>query len=111
MLQVEQKVKLKIRKKDKIVVIAGKDKGKSGEVLKIFPDKMRLLVGKINMVSKHRKPRQNEPGGIQKIEAPLHYSNVMLLCPKCEKPIRPKLETLATGERVRLCRKCGETIL
>ncbi|MDD5655765.1 MAG: 50S ribosomal protein L24 [Elusimicrobia bacterium] len=104
-------MKLKLRKKDKVMVIAGKDKGKSGEVLRIYPEKSRILIGKINMVTKHRKPRQNQPGGLQKMEAPIAYSNVMLLCPKCEKPIRPKLDKLATGEAVRICRRCGETIL
>jgi len=62
-------------------------------------------------VTKHRKPKTAEPGGIQKLEAPLDYSNVMLVCPKCEKPVRAKLDRLPTGERVRICRKCGETIL
>jgi len=104
-------MKLKLRKKDKVMVIAGKDKGKTGEVLKIYPEKGRILIGKINMVTKHKKPRQNEPGGLQKMEAPIALSNVMLFCPKCEKPIRPKLDKLATGESVRLCRRCGETIL
>lgn len=104
-------MKLKLRKKDKVMVIAGKDKGKSGEVLRIDPAKGRILVGKINIVTKHQKPRQSQPGGLQKLEAPIAISNVMLLCPKCEKPIRPKLDKLATGEAVRICRKCGETIL
>jgi large subunit ribosomal protein L24 len=102
---------LKIRKKDKVIVIAGRDKGKTGEVIKIFRTENRLLVGKVNMVTKHKKASQTEPGGLSKIEAPIHYSNVMLVCPKCEKGVRPKLETLQTGEHVRLCRKCGETIL
>ena len=104
-------MKLKLHKKDKIVVLSGKDKGKTGEILKIFPAKMRVLVGKVNMVTKHKKPKQNEPGGIQKMEAAIAYSNVMLLCPKCEKAIRPRLDKLSTGEIVRICRKCGETIL
>jgi large subunit ribosomal protein L24 len=104
-------MKLAIRKKDKVMVIAGRDKGKSGEVLSVDPQKMRVLVAKVNIVTKHKKPRQNEPGGIQKVEAPIHYSNVQLLCPKCEKPNRPKTDKLKTGEVVRLCRKCGETIL
>jgi len=104
-------MKLKLRKKDKVMVIAGKDRGNTGEVLKIYPEKGRILVGKVNIVTKHKKPRQAEPGGLQKMEAPLHYSNVMLLCPKCEKPVRPKLDKLATGETLRICRKCGETIL
>lgn len=104
-------IKLKIRKKDKVVVISGKDKGKTGEVLRVIPETMRLVVSKVNVVSKHRKPRQNEPGGIQKLEAPIAYSNAMLLCPKCEKPVRVKLDRLQTGETVRVCRKCGETIV
>ena len=104
-------MKLKLRKKDKVMVIAGKDKGKTGEVLKIYPDQGRILVSKINMVTKHKKPRQAEPGGLQKMEASIHSSNAMLMCPKCEKPVRPKLDKLATGETVRLCRRCGETIL
>jgi large subunit ribosomal protein L24 len=102
---------LKIRKKDKVIVIAGRDKGKTGEVIKIFRAENRLLIGKVNMVTKHKKATQTEPGGLSKIEAPIHYSNVMLVCPKCDKGVRPKLETLQTGEHVRLCRKCGETIL
>ncbi len=104
-------MKLKLLKKDKVMVIAGKDRGKTGEILRIYPEKGRVLVGKVNMVTKHKKPRQSQPGGLQKMEAPVHYSNVMLLCPKCEKPIRPRLDKLSTGEVVRLCRKCGETIL
>ena len=104
-------MKFKLRKKDKVMVIAGKDKGKTGEVLKLFPEEGRVLVTKINMVTKHKKPKQTEPGGLQKMEAPIAFSNVMLMCPKCEKPVRPKLDKLGTGESVRLCRRCGETIL
>ena len=103
--------KLKIRKKDKVLVIAGRDKGKTGEVIKLFPEDNRVLVAKVNIVTKHKKASQAEPGGLSKIEAPIHYSNVLLVCPKCDKGIRPKLETLQTGEQVRVCRKCGETIL
>ena len=104
-------MKLKLRKKDKVMVIAGKDKGKTGEVLRIYPDQGRILISKINMVTKHKKPRQTEPGGLQKMEASIAYSNAMLMCPKCEKPVRAKLDKLATGETVRICRRCGETIL
>ena len=103
---------MKLKKKDKVVVLSGRDKGKRGEILQVFSgDDGRVLIGKINMVTKHKKPRQNEPGGLQKMEASIAYSNAMLLCPKCEKPVRPKLDKLATGEIVRLCRRCGETIL
>lgn len=104
-------LKLKIHKKDKALVLSGKDKGKTGEVVRVYPSEMRVLVSKVNIVTKHKKARQNEPGGIEKMEAPLPLSKVMLVCPKCEKAIKPKLDKLATGERVRLCRECGETIL
>ena len=104
-------IKLKIRKKDTVLVISGRDKGKKGEVLKVYPEKGRVLVAKVGVVTKHVKPRQSEPGGIQKREAPISVSKVMLVCPKCEQPIRPKLGKLTTGERVRTCRKCSEVIL
>ena len=104
-------LKLKLHKKDKVMVLSGKDKGKTGEVLKIYPETMRVLVSKVNVVTKHKKGNQVDPGGIQKLEAPIAYSNVMLICPKCEKPIRAKLDRLQTGEIVRVCRKCSEQIL
>lgn len=104
-----------IRKKDAVVVIAGKDRGKKGEVLKVFPGDgrvpPRVLVSKVNIVTSHERPTQTEPGGIQKKEGAISISNVMLVCPKCRKAIRPKRDKLATGERVRVCRKCGEVIL
>lgn len=106
---------LNIRKKDTVLVIAGRDKGKKGEVIKVYSPEpfspARVLVAKINMITKHKKPTQQDPGGIQKKESPIAISNVMLLCPKCQKPIRPKLDKLQSGERVRVCRKCSEVIL
>lgn len=107
--------KILIHKKDTVVVLSGRDRGKKGEVLKVFPGfgdvSSKVLVSKVNIVTAHKKPRQSEPGGIQKKESPLAMSKVRLLCPKCQKPIRPKLDKLATGERVRICRKCSEVIL
>jgi len=103
--------KLKIRKKDMVLVIAGRDRGKKGEVLKVFPDKNRVLVAKVNMVTRHVKPKQSEPGGRQVKEGAIHLSNVMLVCPKCQQAIRAKRDKLQTGESVRVCRKCGEVIL
>jgi large subunit ribosomal protein L24 len=116
---------MKLKKKDNVLVLSGRDKGKRGEILRVFSPKVkpgtaaehvpglqwRVLVAKINMVTKHKKPRQNEPGGLQKMEAPLSASKVMLICPKCDKPTRPKLDRLATGERVRVCRGCAEVII
>lgn len=108
-------MRLNIRKKDTVLVLSGKDRGKRGEVLKVLgagaETPARVLVGKVNIVARHVKPRQSEPGGIQRKEAPIALSKVMLVCPKCQKPIRPRLDKLATGERVRLCRKCNEVIL
>jgi large subunit ribosomal protein L24 len=102
---------MKIHKKDTVLVLSGRDKGRKGEVLRVFPEDGRVLVAKVGVITKHVKPRPSEPGGIQKKEAPIAVSKVMLVCPKCEQPIRPKLDQLAGGERVRVCRKCGEVIL
>lgn len=103
---------LGLRKKDKVLVLAGRDKGKSGEILSVDRRKMRVLVSKVNVVTRHKRARgAAEPGGRQTMEAPIAYSNVQLLCPACEKPTRPKGDRLASGEKVRVCRRCGEKIL
>lgn len=101
---------LHIRKKDKVVILSGKDKGKRGEVLKVYPDKSTLIVAKINFVKRHTRPTQTDPGGIREKEAPLHISKVMLVCPKCSQPNRAKFDKLSDGKKIRLCRKCGEMI-
>ncbi len=102
---------LTIKKKDKVLVISGDEKGKKGEVLKVIPQEERVIVSKVNLVKKHTRPTQTTPGGIREIEAPLHISNVMLICPKCEQPTRPKFDFLSDGKKVRFCRKCGEMII
>src|SRR4051812_27037773 len=99
-----------IRKKDKVVVLAGKDKGKEGEVIQVLPKEDRVIVAKINFVKRHSRPTQTQPGGIREKEASLHISNVMLICAKCKQPMRPKSDALSDGTRVRICRKCGEMI-
>ncbi|MDR3125338.1 MAG: 50S ribosomal protein L24 [Endomicrobium sp.] len=101
---------LNIKKKDKVVVLSGKDKGKKGEVLDVFPDKGKIIVSKINFVKRHTKPTQRDAGGIREKEAPIAISKVMLICPKCEQALRPKFDKLSDGKKVRLCRKCGEMI-
>ena len=103
--------KMRIKKKDTVLVLAGKDRGKKGEVIRVLADSGSLLVSGVNRVTKHARPTQSDPGGIQKKEAPFSASRVMLVCPKCERAMRPKLDRLATGERIRICRKCGEAIL
>jgi large subunit ribosomal protein L24 len=102
---------MKLKKKDNVLVLSGRDKGKRGEILRVFTDDGRVLVSKVNMVTKHKKPRQQDPGGIQKMEAPIQASKVMLICPKCDKPTRPKLDRLKEGDRVRVCRSCAEVIV
>ncbi|MFH1783953.1 MAG: 50S ribosomal protein L24 [bacterium] len=102
---------LHIKKKDKVVVLAGKDKGKTGEVLKIFPKTNKVIVGKVNFMKKHTRSTQGQPGGIHEQESPLALSKVMLVCNKCSKPTRVKMERLADGQKVRMCKKCGEILV
>jgi large subunit ribosomal protein L24 len=101
----------KIKKKDIVILIAGKDKGKKGEVISTDYKNNKVIVSKINIVKKHAKPTQNEPGGIKEIEAPIHISNVQLICPKCSKPTKVKIGKTNDGKKVRICKKCGEMIL
>lgn len=107
-------MKFKIKKKDKVVVISGRDKGKTGDVLEIIAgDRFtptRVLVTKINLVTKHKKPTQTDPGGISKIEAPIAMCNVMLVDPKTSKPTRVRMKTLSGGAKARVSIKSGETI-
>jgi large subunit ribosomal protein L24 len=100
-----------IKKKDKVIVLSGKDKGKKGEVLDVFSKKDRLIVSKINFVKRHMKPTQKDPGGIREKEAPIAANKVMLVCPKCDQVFRPKFDKLSDGKKVRVCRKCGEMLI
>lgn len=105
------KYKCHIKKDDKVKVLAGKDSGKIGKVLKVDRKKQRILVENINIVKKHSRPTaQNRQGGIVESEAPVHGSNVMLMCNKCIKPARIKMQRLDDGKKVRVCRKCNEQI-
>lgn len=100
-----------IKKDDKVKIIAGKDNGKVGKVLKVDRKKQRILVENANIVKRHSRPTaQNRQGGIIESEAPIHISNVMLLCNKCVKPARIKMQRLDDGKKVRVCRKCNEQI-
>ena len=102
-----------IHKKDKVLVISGRSRGKQGEVVQVLKDAERVLVSKINFVKRHTKgnPQKGEPGGIREKEASIHISNVMLICPKCSQPMRPKMDALSDGTKVRACRKCGEMLV
>ncbi|MDJ0815930.1 MAG: 50S ribosomal protein L24 [Desulfobacterales bacterium] len=100
-----------IKKDDKVKVIVGKDKGKIGKVLKVDRKKGGILVEKINIVKRHSKPtQQNRQGGIVEKEMPIQWSNVMVMCGKCVKPARVKMQRLEDGKKIRACVKCGEAL-
>jgi len=100
-----------LRVNDKVEVIAGKDKGRVGKVIKVYPDSDKAKVEKINMMKRHMKPSmKNQQGGIIEMEAPMHVSNLMLICSKCAKTVRVKASLLEDGTKVRVCKKCGESI-
>ena len=100
-----------IKKDDKVKVLAGKDKGKIGKVLSLKRKNDRILVEKINFVKRHARPSaKHKQGGIIESEAPIHWSNVMLMCNKCVKPVRIKMKRLEDGKKIRVCRKCDEII-
>ena len=103
--------KSNIKKDDKVKVLSCKDSGKIGKVLKVDRKTQRVLVENINMVKRHSRPTaQNRQGGIIEGEAPIHSSNLMLMCNKCIKPVRIKMLRLDDGKKVRVCRKCNEQI-
>ena len=102
---------MKIRKNDTVLVIAGKDKGKRGKVRFAHPKKEQLLVEGINFIKKHARARgQARQAGIIEAEAPIHVSNVMLLCNKCNRPTRIGFRFLEDSRKVRFCRSCDEVI-
>jgi large subunit ribosomal protein L24 len=102
---------IQIKKNDKVEVIAGKEKGKTGKVLKVLRDKNRVLVEKVNIIKRHTRPSPTTgQGGIVEKEASLHVSNVLLICGKCTAPTRIKKTPTSDGKWVRTCKKCGELI-
>lgn len=102
--------KMNVKKGDKVRVIAGKDKGKEGEILRVVTSSERVVVEKVNMIKKAQRPTQANPqGGITTVEAPIHVSNVMLVCPACKQATRVNSVRDENGKRVRVCKKCGKT--
>ncbi len=101
-----------IRKGDTVRVISGRDKGKTGRVLSAEPENRRLFVEHANMIKRHTRPNpaKNIKGGIVEREGPMAISNVMLVCPGCNKPTRIGHQVLADGTRARVCRRCGTTL-
>jgi large subunit ribosomal protein L24 len=110
-MNVQALQKSRIRKGDPVVVIAGRDRGKSGKVLSVDPGAGKVVVEKLNMIKRHTKPNQKvKQGGILEREAPLAISNVMYLCPVTQKPTRLGVRTLADGRRVRFSKKSNEPV-
>jgi len=105
---------MKIKKGDQVLIITGKDKGRKGKVLKALPAKNKIIIEGLNIIKKHQRPRkQGEKGQILNIAAPIHVSNVKILCPRCGKPTRVgyRLDSLAGKKRKsRICKKCNNII-
>ena len=100
-----------IKKNDKVIVLVGKEKGKIGAVLGVDAERSRVIVEKINMVKRHTRPGgKSAKGGIIEKEAPIHISNLMLVCNKCAEPTRIAKRIFEDGSRVRACNKCGELL-
>ena len=99
-----------VSKGDTVMVIAGKEKSKTGQVLQLLPKKNSVVVAGLNMIKRHQKAKGNEPGGILEKEAPIHISNVMPFCAKCAKPVRTRKVELDNGEKQRICTKCGSSL-
>jgi len=100
----------KIRKGDKVVVLTGRDKGRTGEVIEVRPDQDRALVRGINMVKRHQRQTAQQEGGIVSKEAPIHLSNLMPMCERCNAPVRVGTRVLPDGSKGRFCRRCNELL-
>lgn len=101
----------RIRKGDTVKVILGRDRGKTGKVIRVLPDKNKALVEQINIVKRHTRPSQKAPqGGIIEKEAPIELSNLMLVCGRCRKTTRYKVKKVENDKHVRVCKHCGEII-
>ena len=105
-----EKIKMRVRRGDNVVVISGRDKGKTGEVLRVDNARNRVLVQGVNMVKRHQRPSQTSPGGINQFEAMIHRSNIALVDPKTDKPTRVGFKTLDDGRKVRVALRSGEVI-
>jgi large subunit ribosomal protein L24 len=104
--------KTHIKRDDQVVVIAGKDRGARGKVMRVLPQSNRAIVERVNMVKRHTRPnpQQGIQGGILEREGPIHLSNLMLICPECGKPSRTGKKRLEDGTGVRVCKSCDATV-
>lgn len=104
-------MRARIKKNDTVMVIAGRERGKTGKVLRVIPRETRALIERLNMVKRHQKPRGPQAAsGIVEKEAPIHLSNLMIMCDKCNAPVRMGKRTLEDGRSARICRRCGDLL-
>ena len=102
---------MQIRRNDSVMVITGKERGKTGKVLRIHRDQNSVIIERVNLVKRHTKPRgPQQPGGIVEKEAAIDASNVMILCDKCNAPVRVGRKILSDGKKIRICRRCNEAL-
>jgi large subunit ribosomal protein L24 len=102
---------VQIRKNDSVMVISGKERGKTGKVLRVNPKEDAVIIERINIVKRHTKPRgPQQAGGIIEKEASIPASKIMIMCDKCNAPVRVGQKLLADGNKVRVCRRCGEAL-
>lgn len=103
--------RIRVRKNDVVQVTSGKEKGKRGKILRVLPEKGRVLIEKLNIIKRHQRPTQQiRQGGIIEKEAPLHVSKVLIVCTKCDRGVRIKFKHLQDGKKARVCGKCGEVL-
>ncbi|MDQ6974287.1 MAG: 50S ribosomal protein L24 [Mariprofundaceae bacterium] len=103
-------MKTRIHRDDEVVVIAGRDKGARGKVMRVKPSEASVVVAKVNMIKRHTRKTQQLNGGIIEKEAPISISNVQFFCPNCKTGVRLGIKSLEDGQKVRSCRKCGEVL-
>ena len=102
---------MQIRKNDSVMIIAGRERGKTGKVLRVLPDKDSAIIERVNLIKRHTRPKgPQQPGGIVEKEASIHASNLMIMCDKCNAPVRIGRKILADGKKIRICRRCGEAL-
>ena len=104
-------VRARVRKNDTVMIVTGRERGKTGKVLRIMPSTTKAVVERLNMVKRHTKARgPQSPHGIVEKEAPIHLSNLMIMCDRCNAPVRMGKRALEDGRRVRVCRRCGDQL-
>jgi len=102
---------MNIRKNDSVMVVAGRERGKTGKILRVIPDKDAAVVERVNLVKRHSRARgPQQPGGIIEKEAMIHISNLMVMCDKCNAPVRVGKKISPAGEKTRICRRCGDPL-